>query len=109
MNINPLELMKNAQKIQEQMGVFQEKLADISATGSSGGGMVEIEINGKFEVLAVRISPEAIEDGDREMLEDLVMTALSNSLVKIRETITQEVGKIAGGNVLGGMGFPGLV
>jgi DNA-binding protein YbaB len=57
----------------------------------------------------VRIAPEAVEDGDREMLEDLVMTALSNSLVKIRETISQEVGKMAGGSVLGGMGIPGLV
>ena len=97
MNINPFDLMKNAQKIQEQMGAFQEKLADISATGSAGGGMVEIELNGKLEVLAVRIAPQAIEGGDTEMIEDLVMAAFSNALEKTKEAISLEVGAMAGG------------
>jgi len=90
MNINPFDLMK-------QMGAFQEKLADVSATGSAGGGMVEIDLNGKLEVLAVRIAPEAIEGGDTEMLEDLIMAAFSNALEKTKEAITREVGAMAGG------------
>jgi DNA-binding YbaB/EbfC family protein len=90
MNINPFDLMK-------QMESFQEKLADVSATGSAGGGMVEIDLNGKLEVLAVRIAPEAIEGGDTEMLEDLITAAFSNALEKTKEAITREVGAMAGG------------
>jgi len=90
MNINPFDLMK-------QMGTFQEKLASVSAIGSAGGGMVEIELNGKLEILSVRIAPEAVEGGDTEMLEDLVMAAFSNALEKTRDAITREVGAMAGG------------
>ena len=97
MNINPFDLMKNAQKIQEQMGIFQEKLATVSATGSAGGGMVEIDLNGKLEIIAVRIAPEAVEGGDTQMLEDLVMAAFSNALEKTKEAIGREVGTMAGG------------
>ncbi|MDR0997519.1 MAG: YbaB/EbfC family nucleoid-associated protein, partial [Treponema sp.] len=53
MNINPFDVLKNAQKIQEQMGALQKKLALLSVTGSAGGGMVEVDINGKMEILAV--------------------------------------------------------
>jgi DNA-binding YbaB/EbfC family protein len=103
MNINPFDILKNAQKIQEQMGVFQEKLGSVYATGSAGGGMVEVDLNGKIEVLAVRIAPEALEGGDTEMLQDLVTAAFSNGLEKIKEAITKEMGALAGG-----MGIPGL-
>jgi len=97
MNINPFELLKNAEKIQEQMGSFQEKLADISVKGSAGGGMVEVELNGKLEVTAVRIAPEAVEGGDAEMLADLAMAAFSNALEKMKEALRQEIGTMAGG------------
>ncbi|MDR1575283.1 MAG: YbaB/EbfC family nucleoid-associated protein [Treponema sp.] len=111
MNINPLDILKNAQKIQEQMGAFQEKLGSISATGSSGGGMVEVDLNGKIEVLAVRIAPEAVEGGDIEMLQDLVTAAFSSGLEKVKEAINREMGAMAGGLGLSGIsglpGFPG--
>ena len=109
MNINPFDILKNAQKIQEQMGDFQEKLGGIKITGSAGGGMAEIDMNGKMEVLAVRISPEAMEGEDREFLQDLVMAAFNNAMEKIREAINQEIGgMIPGGLIPGGMpGFPG--
>ena len=103
MNINPLDILKNAQKLQEQMGAFQEKLTTLSATGSAGGGMVEIDLNGKFEMIAVRIAPEAVEGGDTEMLQDLVLAAYSSSLEKIQDAIKNEVGAMAGG-----MNIPGL-
>ena len=103
MNINPFDILKNAQKIQEQMGTLQEKLGFISATGSAGGGMVEVDLNGKIEILAVRIAPEAIEGGDAEMLQDLVMAAFTNGLEKVKEAISKEMGAAAGG-----MGIPGL-
>ena len=99
MNINPFDLLKNAQKIQEQMGSFQEKLGGIRITGASGGGMAEIDMNGKMEVLAVRISPEAMED--REMLQGLVTAAFNNAMEKIREEINREMGGMIPGGLSG--------
>ena len=106
MNINPFDILKNAQKIQEQMGVFQEKLGDIIITGSSGGGMVEIDMNGKMEALAVRITAEANED--REMLQDLVTAALNNAMEKVREAVNRELGSMIPGGNQGAPGFPGM-
>jgi len=108
MNINPFDIVKNAQKIQAQMGEFQQKLAELSVTGSAGGGMVEIDLSGKMEVLAVRISPEAMEGADTQMLQDLVMAAFSNATEKVREAMNREMGAITGGlNIPGLAGFPG--
>ena len=96
MNINPFDLLKNAKQIQEQMGVFQEKLGNIQASGSSGGGMVEIEMNGRMEVQEVRFSPELVEGRDRDLLQDLTAAAFNNALDKIREAINREMGALAG-------------
>jgi DNA-binding YbaB/EbfC family protein len=109
MDINPFDLLKNAQKIQEQIGAFQDKLAEINVTGSSGGGMVEADLNGKFEVIAVRIAPEAVEGGDTEMLQDLVAAAFASGLEKVKEAVNGEMGAMAGGlgiQGLGNTGFP---
>jgi len=99
MNINPFDILKNAQKIQEQMGAFQEKLGGIKITGSAGGGMTEIDMNGKMEVLAVRIAQEAMED--RDMLQDLVTAAFNNALEKIREEVNHEMGGMIPGGLSG--------
>jgi DNA-binding YbaB/EbfC family protein len=112
MNINPFDVLKNAQKLQEQMGALQEKLAALSVTGSAGGGMVEVDINGRMEVLAVRIAPEAVDPKDVGMLQDLAAAAFSGAMEKIREGISREMGAMAGDlgipNMPGGMpGFPG--
>ena len=107
MNINPFDILKNAQKIQEQMGTFQEKLGTIRITGSAGGGMTEIDLNGRMEVLAVRIAPEAMEGGDRDMLQDLVAAALTNALEKVREAVNREMGSLLPG-VQGMQGFSGM-
>ena len=105
MNINPFDILKNAQKIQEQMGAFQEKLEGLKVTGSAGGGMIEIDINGKMEVLAVHITPNAMDEGDRQMLQDLVAAAFNNAMEKIREEINREFG----GMIPGIQGFPGML
>ena len=107
MNINPFDILKNAQKIQEQMGAFQEKLGTIRITGSAGGGMTEIDMNGRMEVLAVRIAPEAMEGGDREMLQDLVAAAFADALGKVREEVNREVGGMIPGGIQG-MNIPGM-
>ncbi|MDR1836490.1 MAG: YbaB/EbfC family nucleoid-associated protein [Treponema sp.] len=104
MNINPFDILKNAQKIQQQMSGLQEKLETITTTGASGGGMVEIDVNGKLEITAVRIATQIIEGGDVEMLQDLIMAAFSDSMAKIREAVNNEVGTMAGGLNL--PGFP---
>ncbi|MCL2264989.1 MAG: YbaB/EbfC family nucleoid-associated protein [Treponema sp.] len=106
MNINPFDLLKNASKIQEQMNGFQEKLGAISATGAAAGGMVEIDISGKMEVLAVRIAPQMMDGGDVEMLQDLIIAAFTDSIAKVKEKISGEVGAITGGMNI--PGFPGM-
>jgi DNA-binding YbaB/EbfC family protein len=108
MNINPFDILKNAQKIQEQMTVFQEKLGAITVTGSAGGGMVEIDLNGRIEMLAVRIAGELINPDEREMLEDLIIAAFTNAMEKVREAINREMGSLAGGMQMPGLspGFP---
>jgi DNA-binding YbaB/EbfC family protein len=104
MNIHPFDLLKNAQKLQEQMGVLQEKLGTIRVTGSAGGGMVEVDLNGRMETLAVRIAAEAMED--REMLQDLAAAAFTSGMDKVRQAINAEMGFLAG--MPGLSGFPGL-
>ena len=108
MTINPFDIIKNSPKIQAQMEGFNDKLSSLIATGSSGGGMVEIDLNGRLEVTEVRISPETLEDKDVRMLEDLVMTAFSDSREKIREIVNRELSVITGGlNISRMPGFPG--
>jgi DNA-binding YbaB/EbfC family protein len=101
MNINPFDLFKNAQKIQEQMSSFQEKLSGIIVTGSAGGGLVEIDLNGKMELLAVRIESQAMDGSDTEMLQDLIVAAFNDGMSKIKEEIGGEVGAMTGLNLPG--------
>ncbi|MDR0568697.1 MAG: YbaB/EbfC family nucleoid-associated protein [Spirochaetaceae bacterium] len=107
-SINPFDILKNAQKIQEQMGAFQEKLGSITATGSAGGGMAEVELNGRMELLALRIAPEAANPKEVEMLQDLIIAAYNNAMEKIKEAIPREISALTGGAVSGLPGFPGL-
>jgi DNA-binding YbaB/EbfC family protein len=105
--INPFDILKNAQKLQDQMGALQNKLAGIVVTGSSGGGMVEIDLNGRMEVLAVRITAEAAED--LRMLQDLVAAAFTSALEKVKELSGREMGALASGLGISPGNFPGSV
>jgi hypothetical protein len=104
MNINPFDLLKNAQKMQEQMNSFQEKLAEITVTGAAGGGLVEVDLNGKFELVAVRIAPQMMDGTDTELLQDLIVAAFNDGMSKVKEEIGSEVGAMTGLNI---PGFPG--
>jgi len=107
MNINPFDILKNAQKLQEQMSGFQEKLGNITATGASGGGLVEIDINGKLELIGIRITPEAMTDV--EMLQDLIMAAFTDAMTKVKEEIGNEASAMTGGLIPpGGLNIPGF-
>ncbi|MDR1470561.1 MAG: YbaB/EbfC family nucleoid-associated protein [Spirochaetaceae bacterium] len=101
MTINPLDLMKNLQKLQEHVGDMQEQLDDVTVTGSAGGGMVEVDMNGKLEVLAVRIAKEAWlptgggAEPDIEMVQDLIVAACADAGEKSRQQIQSHVGSMA--------------
>jgi hypothetical protein len=97
MNINPFDLMKNFQNIQAKMNEAQEKLKDLVVTGSAGGDMVRVEMNGRLEVLSVRISPEAHDPEEPGILQDLVRAAMTDALNKIKEAIRVEMSGLAGG------------
>lgn len=100
-------LMKNLPKIREEMGRLQEKLGQISAEGDAGGGMVKVRVNGQMEVLACRITDEAMKD--RELLEDLIRGAVNQALQRVRQLVAEETGKMASGLGLPpGMNLPGL-
>ncbi|QQO09749.1 YbaB/EbfC family nucleoid-associated protein [Breznakiella homolactica] len=101
MNINPFDILKNAQKIQEQMGSIQEKLGNIVVTGTAGGGMVEIDMNGRMELTDIRITKEVVDPADIPMLQDLIKAAFANASEKAKEAVTAEMGALAGG-----MGMP---
>lgn len=89
--MNPFEILKNAQKLQEQMTSFHESLKDITVTGSAGGGMVEIEVNGRLDPLAVRISPEIVNKEEISILQELVLSALNDAVEKTRELVKTEL------------------
>lgn len=97
MNINPFDILKNAQKIQEQMGVMQEKLGQIIVTGSAGGGMAEIDMNGRLEVTAVRLAKEAVDPADIGLLQDLIKAAFSDAGDKARQAAQSEMTSLTGG------------
>jgi DNA-binding YbaB/EbfC family protein len=101
-------LMKNMGKIREEAERFQTKLGEIHADGSAGGDMVTVRVNGRMEVLSVKIA-ESAPLQDREMLEDLICAATNQALVKVRESVNREAQNMA--TTLGvpqGMGLPGL-
>jgi len=107
MAINPFELLKQLGNVQERMNEIQARLARIEATGSSGGGMVQVELNGHLEVKQVTISPEAVTPGEIPMLQDLVRAAFSDALFKMKEKIREEISSLTGGLPLppGWLGF----
>ncbi|MDR2094513.1 MAG: YbaB/EbfC family nucleoid-associated protein [Treponema sp.] len=96
MNFNPLDMLKNIQKLQEEMGSVQQQLANTVVTGTAGGGLVEVDMNGKLELTAVRISQEMIDMQDKNMLQDLIKAAHSQAYDKARVLATQEISKAGG-------------
>ena len=97
------KLTKQAQEMQAKMAKVQEELAQKEVTGSSGGGMVTVKMNGQQEVLSVKIEEEVFADGDREMLEDLVVAAINEARRASLEIAQQEMSKITGGMPMPGM------
>ena len=95
-------LMRQAQKMQEDMKAKQAELEAAEYTGSAAGEMVTVRMNGKHEVLSISIKPEAVDPDDIEMLEDLIVAATNEALRKVEEESTAVMSKLTGG--LGGLG-----
>ena len=100
---NIAQMMKQAQAAQSRMGEMQERLGKLQVQGSAGGGMVTIDMNGHQEVLGCRIDESLLRPDDREMVEDLVVAAVSEALRKVREAAADEFSQMAGGLDLGSM------
>ena len=103
---NLQQLMKQAQKMQEQMASAQAELAETEVTGTAGGGLVTVTLSGLGEVKALKIDPKAVDPDDVETLEDLVVAALHAGADEVRQLTEQKMGPVAGG--MGGLGLPGF-
>src|SRR5437660_9259181 len=90
-------LMKQLPKIKEEMERFQQRLAQITAEGDAGGGMVRVRVNGRLEVLSCSIADEAVRLNDREVLEDLIKAAFNQAVSKARQQTAEEATKVASG------------
>ena len=97
MNINPLDFLKNFKDIQSRLKNMQEKTKDILVTGSSGGDMVKVDMDGQMNVTKVTISKEVVVPDDIEMLEDLVLAAYTSAHYKIKEKLKEEMSSATGG------------
>lgn len=97
MAVNPFELFKQFGNLQERMNELQGRLGRVTAVGSAGGGMVQVELNGHLEATRVTVAPEAVDPADLPMLQDLLRAALSDALVKVKEKIREEVSSLTGG------------
>ncbi len=106
MKPNMASIMKQAQKVQEEMQKVQEDLVNITVEASSGGGMVKVTANCKLEILSISIEPEVYGEDDKEMLEDLVAAAVNQAISTAQQRAGEEMEKVTGG-LLGGMNLPG--
>ncbi|GAB4329245.1 MAG: YbaB/EbfC family nucleoid-associated protein [Calditrichia bacterium] len=105
------QLLKQAQKMQQELARVQEELANITVEGSAGGGMVKAVVNCHQQLLEVKIEPEVIDPEDKEMLEDLVTAAINQALDNSRKRAEEEMAKVGGGllgNLPGGFKMPGF-
>jgi DNA-binding YbaB/EbfC family protein len=96
-------MMKQAQEMGSRMQAMQEELKTKRASGAAGGGLVEVDVNGLAEVLAVRIDPSLVEKGEREMIEDLLPAAFNAAQRKAKELHAEAMKSLTGG-----MAIPGL-
>lgn len=99
MDFNPADFMKNIKNMQSQMKDVQEKLKELTAEGSSGGGLVKVEMNGEMEVTNITIDPIAVDKRDIDMLQDLIIAAMNSVQANIKEKIQKEMAGAAGLNI----------
>jgi nucleoid-associated protein EbfC len=107
---NMQQLLKQAQKMQEDMIAAQESLKDETVEASAGGGMVKVTVTGDLVIKSITIDPQAVDPEDVELLQDMVLAAVNEGLRAAQELAADKMGGIAGGlgGGLGGLGLPGF-
>ncbi|MCI6928824.1 MAG: YbaB/EbfC family nucleoid-associated protein [Ruminococcus sp.] len=100
---NQGNMMKRIQQMQEDMTRIQEEIEATEYTSSVGGGAVEVTVNGSHEVLSIKMQPDVVDPEDIEMLEDLLISALNESIKKANDAMDQGMEKAKGG-----LSIPGL-
>lgn len=101
MNMN--KLMKQAQQMQAKMKKMQEEMAEKTTEATAGGGVVKAVVNGKQELVDLKIDPDAVDPEDVEMLEDLILAAVNEGMREMQEKVNSEMSKLTGG-----MNIPGM-
>ncbi len=96
-------IMKQAKKMQEQIGQLQQELETKTIEAQAGGGMVQVVVNGKFNIVSIKIEKDVVNPEDIEMLQDLIAAAVNEGIRKAQEMASAEMAKITGG-----MGIPGM-
>ena len=100
-------LMKQAQQMQAKMGEMQAKMAEMEVSGAAGGGMLQVTLNGKFELKKIKIDKSLVDPEDVEVLEDLIVAAFNDAKVKAEVAMQDEMSKLTGGlNLPAGMKLP---
>lgn len=104
--MNPQQMMKQVQKMQEDMQRVQEELANESVTASAGGGAVTARVSGGLEVMEIVIAPAAVDSDDLELLQDTIVAAVNEAMRSAQQLAQTRLGAITG--PLSGLGIPGL-
>ena len=103
---NMSNLLKQAQDVQKKIEEIQNQLADIVVDADAGGGMVSVKVNGRQEILQINIDPEAMKE-DKEMLEDLIISAVNKALTKAQTHSQEKMNNVTGG-MISGLKIPGI-
>ena len=101
--MNQMQMMKQAQKMQQELLKMQEEQETKTYSASSGGGMVSATVNGKHEVVGLEINPEAVDPDDVEMLQDMVIAAVNEAMRTADAEAAQNMSRLTGGINLGGL------
>ena len=104
--MNQQKLMKQMQKMQEDMARVQDELTRETVSASAGGGAVTATVTGALEVVSIEISPDAVDPEDIELLQDVIVAATNEALRAAQELANQRLGAVTGG--LSGLGLPGF-
>ncbi len=95
--MNPMDILKNFQNVQSRFQEMQDKMKEVKVTGSAGGDMVQVLMNGQMQVLDVTIAPEVVDPNDVVMLQDLILAAITDASSKVREKLQEEISSMTGG------------
>ena len=108
--MNQQQMLRQVQQMQAAMAQAQQEIAATEVTGSAGGGMVTATVTGNGDLKAIKIDPGAVDPDDVEMLEDLVVAAVTEARRTAEQMASEKMGAITGGlgNLMGGLGLPGM-